>query len=228
MTEVSVRGRVGPDTLADGAEAKMRQGKSAEQIVQELHGRWYESNYRGAVFSGGMGFTSISNATYTVGTLGATATPVVGVWNPASSAVNLVILYATLGVGVTALQATGAGPFVWCVSTGNGVISTGAQPLNRKTLALAGSAARDMTNVALTGLTNNLVQRFASSLGGGSNVQAAFLQTQAGAVTPQVSSVEYIEGSIIVPPGGVLALLAAATGVAHSASSGLVWEEVPV
>jgi len=63
-------------------------------------------------------------------------------------------------------------------------------------------------------------------LGGGSNVQAAFLQTQAGAVTPQVSSIEYIEGAIIVPPGGVLALLATTTPVAHSAASGLLWEEV--
>jgi hypothetical protein len=228
MTEVAITGRVGPDTLTDGAQAKLRQGKNAEAIVQELHGRWYETNYRGNVYSAGMGFTSISNATYTVATLGNTCTPVVGVWNPTGTGVNLVILYATLGVGVTALQATGCGPFVWCMSIGNGAISTGAQPLSRSALTLTGSKARDMTNVALTGLTNNLVQRFASSLGGGSNVQAAFLQTQAGAVTPQVSSVEQLEGSLIVPPGGVLALLAAATGVAHSATSGLVWEEIPV
>lgn len=228
MTEVSVRGRVGPDTLGDGAEAKVRQGKSAEQIVQELHGRFYETNYRSALFSGGMGLTSISNVTYTTATLGATATPVAGVWNPAASGVNLVMLQALLGVGITALQATGAAPFAWAMSVGNAAISTGAQPLNRKTLALAGSQARDMTNVALTGLTNNLVVRFASALGGGSNVQAAFLATQVGALPPQIPSVEPLEGSIIVPPGGVLALLATATGVAHSATSGLLWEEVPV
>jgi hypothetical protein len=228
VTDVSVRGRVGPDVLADGADARARMDKSGALVVQELHGRFAETNYRGAVYSGGMAFASISNVTYTVATLGNTATPICGVWNPAASPVNLVILQATLGVGVTALQATGCAPFSWCMSTGNGAISTGAQPLNRKTLALAGSAARDMSNVALTGLTNNLVQRFASALGGGSNVQAAFLATQAGPVTPQVSSIEYIEGAIIVPPGGVLALLAAATGVAHSAASSLLWEEVPV
>jgi hypothetical protein len=228
VTEVSVRGRVGPDTLADGAEAKVRQGKNAEQIVQSLHGRFYETNYRGALFSGGMAFASISNVTFTVATLGATATPIMGVWNPAASPVNLVIVQATLGVGVTALQATGCAPFAWCMSTGNGALTLGAQPLNRKTLALAGSAARDVSNVALTGLTNNLVQRFASALGGGSNVEAAFLATQVGALPPHVASIEYIEGAIIVPPGGVLALLAAATGVAHSAASSLLWEEVPI
>jgi hypothetical protein len=228
MTEVAIVGRVGPDVLADGAQAKFRQGRNAEAIVQELHGRFYETNFRSALYSGGMGFTAINNVTYTVATLGATATPVVGVWNPAASAVNLVIVQATLGVAMTALQATGGGPFVWCMSTGNGALTLGAQPLNRKTLALAGSAARDMTNVALTGLTNNLVQRFASALGGGSAVQAAFLATQAGAQTQQASFVEQIDGAIIVPPGGVLALLAAATPVAHSAASGLLWEEVPV
>jgi hypothetical protein len=135
---------------------------------------------------------------------------------------------ATLGIGVTALQATGCGPFSWCMSTGNGALTLGVQPLNRKTLGLAGSSARDMSNVALTGLTNNLVQRFASALGGGSNLEVAFLQTAAGALPSHVASVEQIDGAIIVPPGGVLALLAAATGVAHSAASSLLWEEVPI
>jgi hypothetical protein len=228
MTEVSVRGKVGPDVLADGAEAKVRLGRNAEQIMGHLHGRFYEANLRGDLFSGGLAFASISNATFTVATLGATATPICGVWNPAASDVNLVILQATLGVGVTALQATGAGPFAWCMSAGNGALTLGAQPLNRKTLQQAGSAARDMSGVALTGLTNNLVQRFASALGGGSNVEAAFLATQVGALPPFIPSIEQVDGAIIVPPGGVLALLSAATGVAHSAVSGLLWEEVPI
>ena len=114
------------------------------------------------------------------------------------------------------------------MSVGNTGLTLGTQPLNRKSLTLSGSAARDQSLVALTGLTNNLVQRFASGLGGGSNVEAAFLATQVGALPAFVPSVEQIDGAIIVPPGGVLALLSAATGVAHSAVSGLLWEEVPL
>jgi hypothetical protein len=228
VPEIDVRGRVGPDVLQDGTIAKVRLGKQAEQIMQHLHGRYYEANYRGDLFSAGLAFASISNVTFTVATLGNTATPIVGVWNPAASDVNLVIVQATLGVGVTALQATGCAPFAWCMSVGNGALTLGAQPLNRKTLQQAGSAARDMSGLALTGLTNNLVQRFASGLHGGSNVEAAFLATQVGALPPHVTSTEQIDGAIIVPPGGVLALLSAATGVAHSAVSGLVWEEVPL
>jgi len=230
MTEVVIQGQVGPRILNDGAGSAMRQDKSGAAVIQHLHGRFYEVNSRGDLFSGGMQFASISNATFTKATLDATATPIAGVWNPTGSDVNLVILQAALAVGVTALQATGCGPFVWCVSTGVAALTLGVQPLNRKTLLLAGSAARDVSGVALTGLAaaTPLVQRFASGLSGGSNVEAAFLQTQAGAVTPQVSTIEQIDGAIIVPPGGVLALLAAATGVAHSAASGLLWEEVPI
>lgn len=227
MTEVEIRGRVGPDVLADGAEGKARQGRSAELIFQELHGRFYETNFRGALFSGGMTMTSISNATYTLATLGNTVTPIAGVWNPSTSTVNLVMLQAVLAVSQTALQATGPGGFVWAMSVGNTAISTGAAPLNRKSLALSGSFAKDLTNTTPTGLTNNLVVRFASALGGGSAIGTAFLATQAGAQTVQApANVENLDGSIIVPPGGFLALLATLTPVGHSAASSLVWEEV--
>jgi hypothetical protein len=153
---------------------------------------------------------------------------VLGVWNPANNQVNLVIVQAVLGLTMTALQATGAAPFVWATQTGQGAISTGAQPLNRKTLTQAGSAARDVTNVALTGLVGNLAVRGASALGGGSAEGAAFLATAVAMQTQQASYVEQIDGAIIVPPGGVLALLATTTPVAHSAASMLLWEEVAV
>lgn len=228
MTEVTVKGQVGPVTATDNTEAALRQGKSAEQIMQQLHGRLYEQNYRGNLYSGGMGLTAINNATYTTGTLTAACTPVVGVWNPSTTGVNLVILQAILGLTMTALQATGGAPFVWASSTANLAITTGAQPLSRLSLALTGSKARDMTNVALTGLTNNLVVRHASALGGGSALSIAFLATAVAMQTQQVPWVEQIDGAIIVPPGGVVALLATTTPVAHSATSSLLWEEVPL
>jgi hypothetical protein len=228
MTEVSVKGRVGPDTLADGTEAPVRMGKTAELVFTELHGRFYEQTVRGAVFSGGMGLTSISNATYTVGGIGATTTPVAGVYNPSTSSVNVVVLQAVLSVVMTALQATGPGGFVWATSIANPAISTGAVPFNRRTLAASGSQAKDMTNVALTGITNNVAVRGASALGGGSAYNIALLGTAAGFLTEQVAAVENLDGGIIVPPGGILTLLATTTPVAHSAASMLLWEEVPV
>lgn len=219
---------VGASTNADGTTPTARGGRTGEAILSELHGRFYEQNSRGGVFSGGMALTSINASSFTTGTLSASCTPVAGVWNPSTAIVNLVILQATLGVTMTALQATGCGPFVWASSVGNTAISTGNTPLNRKTLVAAGSSAKDMTGVALTGLTNALTVKFGSALGGGSATSTAFLATQAGPQTQQASASENIDGSIIVPPGGVLALLATATPVAHSAVSSLIWEEVAV
>ena len=230
MPQVEVTGQVGPQTLSDGVTGTaLRQGKAAEVIVDNLHGHYYETNYRTATFSGGMGLTSINSALFTTATLGATCTPVAGVWNPSASAINVVILQAVLGITVTAGTATGAGPFVWASSVGNSAITTGNQPLNRKLQTLGGAQARDMTNVALTGLTNNLVVRFASALNGGliksiSSVETAVGQNIGISATP----LELFDGSLIVPPGGVLALLATTQPVAHSAVSALVWEEVPI
>jgi hypothetical protein len=227
VTEVQSTGRVGPDVLADGAIAKIRLGRNAEQVFQELHGRFYETNFRGAVFSGGMGLTAINNATYTTGTLGATVTPIIGVYNPIGSAVNLVILQAILGITVTAGTATGGAPFVWATSITTAPVTTGNQPLNRKTLQPQGSAARDITNVAPTGMTPNLAVRFASALTGGLIKSISSAETAVGQnIGTAGITVENLDGEIIVPPGGVLALLATTTPVAHSAVSALVWEEV--
>lgn len=229
MTEVTIRGQVGPAVVGDGTEAPFRQGKSGDAVVQQLHGRLYETNYRGALFSGGMGLTAISNVTFTTGTLGATVTPIIGVYNPVGSSVNLAILQAMLGVTVTAGTATGGAPFVWASTITTVPITTGAQPLNRKTLQAQGSAARDLTNVAPTGMTPNLAVRFASALTGGTLKNVSSVETAVGQnIGTAGFTVEQVDGAIIVPPGGVLALLATTTPVAHSAASGLLWEEIPV
>lgn len=224
-----VAGQVGPVTLSDGAAQAIRMGRTAELIQSGLHGRFYEQTFRSAVFSGGMTTTSISNVTFTTGTLGATCTPIVGVWNPTTSAVNLVILQASLAVTMTALQNTGCGAFMWCTSTSNAGLTLGSAPLNRKSLVATGSGAKDMSGIALTGLTNNLAIRNVSALSGGSSKAIAELDTAIGmTITMAGSPLEQIDGSWIVPPGGLLALLCTTTPVAHSAASGIVWEEVAI
>lgn len=224
-----ISGHIGPTSAGDGVEMDVRMGRQGDTIVSELHGRFYEQTFRGSIFTGGMSaLTSISNATFTVATTGATATPVLGLWNPLTSGTNAVILQAQLTVILTALQATGTGGFVWMVSTGNNAITTGAAPFNAKTLAASGSVMKNMSGVALTGMTGTLVAMKGSMLAGGSAYNASLLGTAAGFGTILAGSTENIDGSIIVPPGGVLALMATGTAVAHSAVSGLTWEEVPV
>lgn len=225
-----VAGQVGPAIVSDGVTTQpFRQAKAGELNVSELRGRFYEDTYRGNLFSGGMTLTSISNATFT--TLTATTTPIIGVWNPLTSKYNLSILQAVLGVTLTAATTTGAGPYVWAVSTNNGALTLGSIPWSRATLAQAGSlsGAKVFAGAALTGLTNNLVIVQASALTGGAVGNFSEVGTAVGfAPAASGTSVENIDGSFQVPPGGVLALLATTTPVGHSAASGILWADTPV
>jgi hypothetical protein len=223
-----LEGQVGPRQLGDGAPAPARLTKTGATATADVHGRFQEAALRSKLFADGMSLTSINNATFTTGTLGATATPIAGVWNPLNSGFNLVILQLRIQVINTALQTTGPGAFVWATSFGNAALTLGNAPLNRGTLQPFGSVAKGLAGVALSGLTNNLVVRDAAGAAGGPISNVSTLQTAAGLMPFTAAEIDNIDGAYIVPPGGVLALLATGTPVAISAASSLLWEELPV
>lgn len=229
MPGLSVRILQGIKYIATGAPLEdLRGDRTGALVTTDGHARFMEAAVNGTLFSGGMTLTAITNATFTTATLGATATPIIGLWNPLTSGKNAIIIYAKLQAILTALQETGAGAYMWCTSTGNGGISTGNTPFNTSTFLAAGSIMKDMSGVALTGLTNNLVVRTASGLQGGANSNLSTLQTASGLAAPAYAAVDLINGTFVVPPGGVLALLCTTTPVAISAASSILWEEVPV
>lgn len=224
--DVMVRG---PIEGGKGTSSPLTGSLSGSQRVNDAHGRFFDAAYYGRLFSAGGVVVSISNATFTVATLGNTCTPIVGLYNPATSPVNLAVLRASLQAIITALQSTGLGGCNWAFSAGNNAITTGLAGFNRKSLINAGGYGKYFVGAqALTGLTNNLVVADGSALGGGSSANIALLATAAGFQTQQVPSVENIDGGIIVPPGGVIALLANTTPVAHSAVPGIWWEEINI
>ena len=221
-----LNGQVGApaQTYGTGITPPFRQGQLGDSIVSELHGRFYEQSYRGNVYSTGMTATALTANTIS---LTATTTPILGVWNPASSTVNLVILQAGLECFANNLTSGAApGAFVWASSVGNAAISTGTAPLNRKTLVSAGSQAKGLCFQALTGLTNNLVIFEGSDFGNMTGLTYTTLATTA--LQPSQGGVQNIDGAIIVPPGGVLALLNTTSSTTFSVAGRLVWEEVPL
>jgi hypothetical protein len=220
---------VGPisnaSSISAGLPVAARGGNMGDLIVSELQGRFYENTYRGNKFSGGMTTSALSANTIT---LTATTTPILGVWNPSTSTVNLVIQQASIQAFVNTLTSPVApGAFVWASSIGNTVISTGSTPMNRKTLAAAGSQAKYFTpSVALTGLTNALVILESSDF---PNLNVASYGTIAAtALYPSVGGVQNFDGSLIVPPGGVLALLNTVSTTTVSVAGRLMWDEVPL
>ena len=221
-----LQAQTGPQTVQDGTYPNLRSGKLGDAIVSELHGRFYEQTYRGNMFSIGCQLTALSAATIL---LTASAQPIVGIWNPTTSGVNLVPLQAMLVDEINNVTSVALGAFVWASSTGNSTLTAGLAPFNRKTLANSGSQAKAFslsTASLLTGLTNNVVVFDAAEF----NTASGLLTTTVAAATPtpSVSGVQNFDGSLIVPPGGVLALLNTVSSVTHSVAARLMWEEVPV
>lgn len=215
-----------PSASGNNAIVSGRAGQLGDVIVSELHGRYYETNYRGAAYFGGHAAVAALSAN-TI-TLTATTTPILGVWNPTSNTNNLVILQANLNCFASNLT-SGAGPgaFVWALSLNNGAISTGSNPYNAKTLLQSGSNAKFFAgSTALTGLSNNLVIVAGANLPCPTGLTYTTLASTA--LLPSYVGREDFDGSLIVPPGGVLALLNTTSSTVFSAVGKLAWEEVPV
>lgn len=221
------KGRAAASTLVTA-----RGGTGLDVIVSELNGRFYEANVNGDLYSiGCMPATTVAPTALSAATilLTASAQPIVGVWNPLTSGVNLVILQAALTDVINNVTSVAPGSFVWAASTGNGALSAGLAPFNRKTLSNNGSQAKGFslsTASLLTGLTNNLVIFDAAEF----NVASGLLTTTVAAATPtpSVSGVQNFDGSLIVPPGGVLALLNTVSSTTHSVTARLLWQEILV
>ena len=224
MAGLVIAGQTGVQALQDGVSTPPRLIRSGELGVSEVHGRFYEQTYRGNVY--GNGLTALTALTGNTVTLTATTTPILGVWNPASSTVNVVILQATLASGINAAAATGPGVFVWASSVGNAALTLGTAPYNHKTLTTSGSQAKGLAFVALTGLTNNLVVQTGSDFPTPTIITTAAVPTSVQ--TPTVSYTANLDGAFIVPPGGVFALLNTVSTTTISVHGRLMWEEVPI
>ena len=225
-----LQGQVGPIatgvSLGSGINAPFRQTNTGDLALSAVHAKYYEQVYRGNVYSAGTTVAALSSVTTTLTNL---TTPILGVCNPLSNNVNCCLLYANLVCVMNAfLAAAGPGAFVWAASGGNNV-TTGIAPWNRKTLAQSGSnckGANLATATVLTGIVNNIViiggTPFASPTG------LTYGTTVSTVAQPAYGGVWDIGGSIIVPPGGIFAIINTVSTSTWSVLGELVWEEIPV
>lgn len=215
---------VGPKIKTDGTTTVGRAGKQGEIIAQDAHPRLYEATLRDMMFCFGISNTALAAANAIATGVTATAQPVIGVWNPPTSGKNLVIQKVILTNTTIANTAVSPAGFMYLVSTNQGAITTGSNPFNCRTLAQTGSVAKAFAMAtALTGLSGSLVVMRPVSIG---TINAAGPAT---AITQPIgSNEELVDGGIIVPPGGVLAVMNQVSTTTVSYNSGLVWEEVPI
>lgn len=233
-----IQSQVGQPSVASmtpGTTPSLRSGQHGDLIVSECHGRFYEQAYRGNLFRTGTtavvaGASTHGTATGGSGTLAtaAGATPMLGVWNPANSPVNLVILQATLHAFINTINTpVPFGSLTWYASNGNAAITTGLIPWNSKTLTQVGSMAKGFAGAtALTGLSAVFSAVEAADFATGGSVTYGTIGNTA--VHSPLIMTQNFDGQLIVPPGAVLALYNTAATTSFSFTGRLLWEEVAI
>jgi hypothetical protein len=212
-----IQGQVGPSStqsVSPGATPAVRQGQLGDVIVSELHGRYYEQAYRGNLFT-----LSVSTAAAITAYVGAAGgTPMLAVYNPVSSGKNIV----PIQVGYNnVVAASGAGTVSFALWFGPTAVITQAtltNPVNNATLNRTGSVTQCFTNVALTSST---------ALTNAYPVGFYYWATAAGVIQTD-RNLSDINGSIIVPPGTMIALGGSAALTSATWIGSLTWEEVPI
>jgi hypothetical protein len=203
-----IQGQVGPisvtSSIAAGVQAPIRQGNMGEQIVSELHGRYYEPVYRRSVF------TIANQAAVAVTAAMATTWTGLLVGNPTTSTVNLAIL----GFGYTTTVAV---PTATSIGLMTGVGATVTASLTPRNRYVGGASAQALANAGQTLPGTPVLEQVFGNAG--------TLATTGYGVQPGT----WIDlgGSLILPPGAFVASYSFAATTAAWIFS-FLWEEVPI
>ncbi len=198
-----------PVIRSDGAAGPLRGTRTGALVVAAGHGALVEPAARGNIM-----IVCTAAAGVAPGTALSTSPPLV-IWNPPASGKNLAILKASIGYVSGTL---GAGSIVY---------ASGAQ-------ATPPTTGTEITPAsALLGATRGVGRAFSGST---LTVAPTLLRpvcsigaiTAATAFTPALA-LDLVDGGIIIPPGGLLAVQGiAAAGTSPLVLLSLIWEELPV
>ena len=210
-----VQSIVGPPASAgNNAILPVRSGQLGDAIVSELHGRYYETTYRGNSF-----LLSVSTAAAVTAFTGAAGgTPMLALFNPLGSGRNAVLNKIAVA---NVVAASAAGTAMFALYFGNTAAITQATtvtPWAMNTQLQSGSVMTGFRNVALTSSTaaTNLIP-----------IASYYWATAAGVGLVSNGVVE-LEGSVIIPPGAYAALGGSAALTSATWVGSMSWEEVPV
>ena len=203
-----------PPSSSANALLSGRAGQLGDAIVSELHGRYYETTYRGNSF-----LLSVSTAAaVTAYAGGAAGTPMLCIFNPSGSGRNAVITKISIA-NVVAASAVGTVAFGLYFGTTAAITqATTVAPWSMATQLQSGSVVTGFRNVALT------------SGSAASNVipVASYYWATAAGVALVSNGVVDLEGAVIIPPGSYAALGGSAALTSATWIGSMQWEEVPV
>lgn len=203
-----------PSAGGNNAILSGRAGQLGDIIVSELHGRYYETTYRGNSF-----LLSVSTAAAVTAYAGAAGgTPMLALFNPSGSNRNAVLNKISVG-NVVAASAAGTVSFgLFFGVTAAITQATTVAPWNMGTQIQSGSVMTGFRNVALTSgsAASNVIP-----------ISSYYWATAAG-VGLVSNGVVDLEGALIVPPGSYCALGGSAALTSATWIGSMQWEEVPV
>ncbi len=204
-----------------GADAPAVIGPDSEQIVSDLHGKYYTAAKMGRVFSQATTPLGLAIPIYTATALGGGALPL---WNPPNSGVNAVLIAANVA------RASGTADFgaiglmarkLDSIATGQVMTALGdTVPVNGNLFGGAAPRTRSSnagTNTVTAGVAGDYIR----------NLFTFNLEADTGTAHATTLAQVDFDGSVIVPPG-VLVYLAATKASGALFASSLTWEEVPL
>ncbi len=212
----------GTTNLPDGPAPFVGQGKQGEQLIGNVHGRYYTNTYRGnnyfvSTALPGLAFSIFSNTTF-IGLM---------IANPMGSGKNISIGRVSVGASTAGATAASGWGYCWLNGAGSGLINT------QYTALTALVATRGNAMLGATGQGSSVAITYAGATIAAASVftwgRAAAFSTGTGAITVQIANVmtEDLDGTMIVPPGTMWTLTTAIlTGVTANAS--VTWEEIPI
>jgi hypothetical protein len=205
--------RVGPILAGDGTTQPQRASRTGATISADGHARYYELTLRGQVFTIQVKTATVTATTDISPLPATTGRGLVGLINPPTSGRNAVILK----IGMSTVSGTPGGPFYIDVLANCGATLTpGTVPVNNLTLAQSGSFMR---GIAAAVPAQTAVAIMLRPLGG-----LAAVAVGAGLYHVE----EEVAGSIVIPPGGLIAITAHATGTSHVVSGYITYAEEPI
>ena len=204
---IQLAGAVGPSAVGDGATPPVRQNRDGSLAVVESHGRYYEAAYRKNLFTAVASGTTLTAAN--------TAYTGLAVLNPSGNSKNFVLQKTGGFLAVTSASTLGIALGYWAQGT---TTMTNTTPVTV------------LPNFVGTGGSTAIASSSATTAASQTAIKYLLHNTAAIATTGEDPGWQVdLEGSIIVPPGYGVALIAVSAASAASALyADISWEEVPV
>ncbi len=199
---------VGPSgPAAAGSTPQLRLGPTAEVVTHQMYGKYYEATRLGLVFT-------VSQAIAGVALLTATSTTVnFALYNPPSTGKRAIIQKVVFGYVVTTQI---AGNILYAVSSTPVSTVTGTALTILNNLQFGPASAMQAFSTATVGAASTLLRPSRYS-----NV----VMTAAGTNTPWQYD-EDIDGSIVIPPAGLLAI-GGSIALGSTLCIAVTWVEIP-